>query len=323
MSNQNSPSTPWATLSFSAHLRDTPIDALEGAMAAAVDQLDALGALIAELEGVGGVETRDPALFGSTAARPELVVYTTPPHLESIEARGRSWASGMGLEVDVEPEVRTDDDWRDSWKKFYAHMIFGEGDLLLRPSWLERREGDPTCEIVLDPGRAFGTGYHESTRLCLEALMKLARQGERAARVLDLGCGSGILALAYAKRVVSDARPHLCFVDIDPEAVDTSRENVELNGLAVDDERIEFIVGGADATPQTFDLVIANIRPEVLVPHANEIRARVDTGGKLLLSGILLEESQRVHDAYASLGLEHLEQIEENDWCAQLWRRPT
>ncbi len=312
MSKENAETAPWATLTLRA-----PNSSGGENDSGLVDLLDALGAMLAEHPGVGGVETRDPALFGASVEAPELVVYTTPPHVEELELRARQRGAAMGLELDVHAQVRTDDDWRDSWKNFYTHIILGEGDLLLRPSWLERREGDPERELVLDPGRAFGTGYHQSTRLCLELLMQRAREGFAPAAVLDLGCGSGILGIAWAKRAA--AQSELVFVDIDPEAVDTARENVEINALL---ERSRFAVGGAGALDERFALVIANIRPEVLDPFAEAIVEHVAPGGELLLSGILNEEGDRLVARYTALGLELLGRPELEDWCALWWRRP-
>src|SRR5690606_13608181 len=189
---------PWATLTLESLASGDPSEG-STADAALVDAFDALGALLAELGEVGGVETRDPALIGASVQRPELVVYLRPEQLEAVEVLALRYAQGMGLELRATGRVRTDDDWRDSWKRFYQPMLFGGGSLLLRPSWVERRADDPECELVIDPGRAFGTGLHESTRLCLELSLSRAAAGFAPARVLDLGCGSGILGLAMAR----------------------------------------------------------------------------------------------------------------------------
>ena len=147
----------------------------------------------------------------------QLIVYTAPAALDGLRPRIDRLAAALNLTLDVEAAVRDDDDWRDSWKQFYAPIILGGGALLLRPSWIPRRPDDPEREIVLDPGRAFGTGQHESTRLCLDLACGL--EGRSPAQVLDLGCGSGILAIAAARlfptaeRIVAGL-PHSVDVDV-------------------------------------------------------------------------------------------------------------
>lgn len=310
--------TPWATLTLEP-LAGGDAAAADGDDAAWVDAFDALGALLAELPAVGGVETRDPALIGATVERPELVVYLRPEDLEAVEPMALRYAQGMGLQVMAKGRVRDDDDWRDSWKQFYQPMVFGKGSLLLRPSWVERRADDPERELVIDPGRAFGTGLHESTRLCLEVSLARVKEGFAPRRVLDLGCGSGILGLAVAR--VTEPSPHLTFIDHDPEAVETSRENAELNGL---ESSATFETGEPDGfADQRFDLVFANIRPSVLIPHAEDIASRVDAGGELILSGILIEEGDEVAAAYEGRDLDLVDRPRMNDWCALHYRKAT
>lgn len=302
-------SEPWATLTLR--------EATPSGEASVVDLLDALGGMLALDDAVGGVETRDPELFGAEVKVPDLVVYTTPPHLERLEAQAGKAARKMGLELLAATDVRTDDDWRDSWKQYYQRTSLADGRLLLRPSWLEREADDPARELVLDPGRAFGTGLHESTRLCLDALLREVEPTQGPTRVLDLGCGSGILGLALL--CASDAVEQVLFVDIDPESVDTARENAELNSQL---SRSRFQAGVLeDLEDEHFEFVLANIRPSVLVPQAQGIAARVKEGGDLLLSGILIEEGAEVAAAYEGMGLELFARHELNDWCALHYRR--
>lgn len=280
---------PWATI----RVHPTTAPGLD-----ATELLDTLGLLLVEHAEIGGVEHRDPGTLVG-APHPELWVYTTPPSLDGAQARIAVLAERLGLRVELTAEVHHDDDWRESWKQFYPPTVLGDGAVLLRPSWVERRPGDPEREVVLDPGRAFGTGLHQSTRLCLDRLCALWAEGLRPRTILDLGCGSGILALTAA-RLFPEAR--LRAVDMDPEAVETTRENVELNGLL---ERIELATGTVHSEGgPAVDLLIANIRPEVLIPGAPEIRERVAPGGRVLLSDILVEEAAEVREAYVRQGLE-------------------
>lgn len=248
---------------------------------------------------VGGVERRDPGTLGGTSSV-ELWAYTTPPQVETVVSAVVSLADTMQLTVTTAVELRDDDDWRDSWKQFYPPRVVGDGALLLRPSWVERRPTDPAREVVIDPGRAFGTGLHESTQLCLDRLCALHAEAAQSPEVvLDLGCGSGILGLA-AVRLFPSAR--VWAIDFDPEAVETTRENVEHNGLQDRFTLQTGIVDDLDA-PQA-QLVLANIRPSVLIPAAASIRARVAPGGRAVLSGILIEEAPAVRAAYQAQGLD-------------------
>lgn len=264
------------------------------------DRLEAMGAVLALTATVSGVESRDASTL-EHPERPELLIYTIPAHLGRVERQARELGASMGLELRIDGETRTDDDWHDTWKRFYAPIVLGDGALLVRPSWIDRRPEDPPREIVLDPGRAFGTGLHASTRLCLDRASALFDAGlPSPARVLDLGCGSGILALACARLFSPTTR--VVAVDTDAEATATTTENAERNALA---DRLETITGDLRAVPAStsFDLVFANIRPDVLVPLAPRLVRRLSPGGKLTLSGLLNEEADEVAAAYAAVGL--------------------
>jgi ribosomal protein L11 methyltransferase len=280
---------PWATVRI--QLRDGEVD--EGA----IDRLDALGLLLADDAAVGGVERRDAGTLVG-APWPELWAYTTPPGLDAVVAAAAALATRLGLSITTEVEVRHDDDWRESWKRFYQPQVLGEGALLLRPSWVARRPGDPEREVILDPGRAFGTGLHQSTQLCLRRLCALWAAGLRPRTVIDVGCGSGILVLAAA-RLFPEAR--LWALDYDPEAIETAEENAAQNGVH---ERLTLWVGTAEALDvPPMDLLVANIRPEVLIPAAPRLRGLLAPGARVLLSGILVEEAPPVRAAYAAAGL--------------------
>lgn len=283
---------PWATVRVCL-----PADGHRETDGSAIDRLDTLGLLLAADAAVGGVERRDAGTLVG-APQPELWVYTTPAGLEPVVARIATLATTLGLATTTEIEVHHDDDWRESWKRFYQPQVLGEGVLLLRPSWVERRPGDPEREVILDPGRAFGTGLHQSTRLCLHRLCGLWSEGLRPRTVIDVGCGSGILVLTAAQ-LFGQAR--LWALDYDPEAIETAEENAAINGVG---ERLSLWVGTAEALDvPPMDLLIANIRPEVLIPAAPRLRGLMAPGGRVLLSGILVEEAPPVRAAYEALGL--------------------
>lgn len=221
------------------------------------------------------------------------------------EARAQ-WSSlapllaAAGVEPAAPPIERAlaDADWRDSYKAHFHAWQFGR--LHWVPVWEREKFTVPPGEAVLwlDPGLAFGTGNHETTRLCVERLVTLAQQGGTTGRVVDAGCGSGILALSAAllgfRRVVG--------FDNDPEAIRISEENAALNGLA---GRVHFLVGdlvsGLANEVGTADVLLANIQADVLMRFAPGLVGAVAPGGTLVLSGILAQENGQVRGVFEAL----------------------
>lgn len=314
---------PWATLLVQLRGRSEGEAAAEGIeageMAEASERLEALATLIAEDPRASGVETRDASTLGNRCEIPELTIYTDPTGLEGLVAEVERLAAELRLPLRLTPAVRTDDDWRDTWKQFYAPIVIAAATttLLVRPSWIDRRDGDPTLELVLDPGRAFGTGQHETTRLCLEVLVRLKDGGAAPDRVLDLGCGSGILALAAARLF---PRAAVVAADNDPDAADTAAENAAANGL---EDRLEIRAATVLELSDSFDLILANIRPGVLIPIAGDLARRLAPGGTLVLSGVLGEEAEAVLAAYAAAGLACVDRRDLAEWCALVLRAAT
>jgi len=255
--------------------------------------------------GAAGIEERD----ATTLAPPppgcaELLVWVAPDEVDRL--LGRVAASGLP-EARVARRDREEDEWRDAWKRYFTARRVGR--FVLVPSWEAYRPGPDEIVLHLDPGRAFGTGGHASTRLCLEAI-----GGEGAcARFLDVGCGSGVLAIACAARF---SRAVGVGVDVDPDAIEVSRENAGRNGVA---DRIRFSTAGLEALDGAFDLVTANIQPEVLIPMAPLLSAR--TAGRLILSGILVEAAPAVEAAFLRAGLQRAEVRDEEGWRALVMAR--
>ncbi|MEY4686865.1 MAG: hypothetical protein RIR76_888 [Verrucomicrobiota bacterium] len=221
---------------------------------------------------------------------------------ESETQAGEEWTrlapllAAGGVAPLTTPAVRAlgDADWRDSYKAHFHPWRFER--LHWVPVWLRDSYALPTGDKVLwlDPGLAFGTGNHETTRLCVERLVVRAREQGVKDRVIDAGCGSGILALSAALLGYSEIEGF----DNDAEAVRVSGENAELNRLA---GRVQFAVGDlvTGLASRQAGVVLANIQADVLMRFANELVGAVAPGGTLILSGILAHENEVVRAAFS------------------------
>jgi ribosomal protein L11 methyltransferase len=224
---------------------------------------------------------------------------------DTRDALGHLQAFGLGPIGELTARVVDDKDWLESWKAEFVPIHIGA--FVVRPTWSEPA-GD-AVEIVLDPGMAFGTGLHPTTQQCLEALSTLPLEGKS---VLDVGTGSGILAIAAAKRGASP----VVAVDTDTIAVDAARESAVANGVA-----IPVGVGSAADVPGRFEVVIANIVAPVLQRIAPHLAARLASGGTLLLAGITAPAEAATREAFSHVRLEVLDRNERDDWVALALRR--
>ena len=253
------------------------------APAAEVDEIAAL--LAEEIEAAAaGTEIRgDEVVFWAPLVGAEQVALETRAALAVLAGQG---AGVDPARVRTQPAV-PEEEWRDAWKKYFHVTRIGRRTVIV-PSW-ERHDAAPGEIVVeLDPGMAFGTGTHASTRLVLEELERLADAGAAPDRILDVGAGSGILAIAAAKtwpaaRVVA--------VDNDPIAVRTCAENCAANGVG---ERVESAPTPVEDVPGTFPLVLANIQAHVLRALKAGLVARCAPGGTLILSGLLTPQAEPV-----------------------------
>ncbi|NMB76434.1 MAG: 50S ribosomal protein L11 methyltransferase [Myxococcales bacterium] len=192
-------------------------------------------------------------------------------------------------------------DWATAWRAH--HRAVRAGRFFVHPEWVSA--AGEACPVLIDPGMAFGTGLHPTTRMCLLGLDRALP----ARRVLDLGCGSGVLALAAARAGV----PEVWAVDNDPEACRVTAENAERNGL----ERVLTIRQGDIETAEgTFDLVLANILSGPLVAMAPGVARRIVPDGRVLLSGLLQEEAPEVTSAYRAVGFQLEHEQHEDEWVA-------
>jgi ribosomal protein L11 methyltransferase len=224
-----------------------------------------------------------------------------------------------------EPQLRIlrEEDWAHAWKKFYKPMRIGQR-VVLKPTWEDFSPEPGDLVVELDPGMAFGTGLHPTTRLCVAALEATIQLGDQ---VLDVGTGSGVLAIVAAKLGASA----IVATDIDPVAVEVARENIEINGLALAPAGLIDVRQGSVPAGMAgrFQVLVANILAEVIaglfdaqydnVPLFEPLAA----GGTMILSGIIEERAFLVEEAAARHGLAVVRREQEGDWVALFVRRST
>jgi ribosomal protein L11 methyltransferase len=201
------------------------------------------------------------------------------------------------------------EDWAESWKKHFQPMEIGRA-LLIRPSWSKRRPKKARQEIVLDPGLSFGTGQHPTTKFCLEQLV-LLRQGGTKQAFLDMGTGSGILAIAAAKLGYAPVQAF----DFDPEAVRIARANAEQNRVlkSVHITRKDLTTIPVKPARQ-FDVICANLIYDLLVEQKGRIINRLKPGGHLILAGILQTQFAQVRSVFEHAGLRMTRHQVEKEW---------
>jgi ribosomal protein L11 methyltransferase len=199
------------------------------------------------------------------------------------------------------------DDWADRWRDFHKPLLVA-GRLWLRPSWEPPRED--AIDVVVDPGQAFGTGAHPTTRLCLGFLCELEATGEAGGELVDLGTGSGVLAIAAAKLGWGPIRGY----DHEPAALEAAAVNAEANGVTVSLERMNL----RERLPEPAPTVVANMTAPILKAVAGQMDAPPPV---LVCSGLLPSEQDEVATAFAGVGLGEAERRQDGDWAALLLRR--
>jgi ribosomal protein L11 methyltransferase len=266
-------------------------DWLEIVVPTAVASCEDVGSLLAD-------ELAD-ARRGTQLRSGEVVFWVEFPDGERVLAETRAFVTKLaerGIAVDpsavrAQPAV-PEEEWRDAWKKYF-HVTRLTRQIVVVPSWESHEPESDDLPVHLDPGQAFGTGAHATTRLVLEELQRLADNGETFSSVLDVGAGSGILSIAA---LLFWPGSNAAAIDIDPIAIGAIAENAERNGLS---ERIAASTTPVGQVGGEFDLVLANIQADVLLALRAEIAEHVAKGAPLILAGLLRNQAQHVADTYA------------------------
>jgi ribosomal protein L11 methyltransferase len=234
---------------------------------------------------------------------------------EVAAALGHLQAFGLRPIGELRTRIVHETDWAEAWKAYFPVMRIGRR-LVIRPTWRRHRRRPDDVVLALDPGMAFGTGLHPTTRLCLAAVEVLADgDGLAGARVLDVGCGSGILAIAALRLGAATALG----VDTDPIAIEATLANGARNALR---RRLRAREGSVPTGEPPFDVVLANLIAGVLVQLAPALRDELRPGGVLLASGIFSDREAEVRAAFEAAGLVVGARTTEGDWVALEARRP-
>ncbi len=246
------------------------------------------------------------AYFGDVADTCQLVaeietVFGTIPAFAEHDFRVKSVKS-----------VRNED-WAEGWKQNFSTFHVGKS-LVVRPSWEKYNPTPGEVVIEIDPGMAFGTGTHGTTQLCLEMIAELLDNSESSVKMLDVGTGSGILALGAAALGCTE----IVATDIDPVACKVAQENIDTNKYS---RQIEVSSNSLEIITGKFDLLVANIMAEENIRLKHDFIEHLRADGWLVLSGILKEKEQMVVAAFADLALELLQSRYQDEWVCLLFRR--
>lgn len=249
----------------------------------------------------GSVQTDEP---------PSISAYVPPGAEEGVETLMSALRDKGAL--DVTTELVPEENWAESWKQFFKPTHIGT--FLVRPTWEPCDLGLNDIEIVLDPGQAFGTGDHPTTKMCLQLIQSemVRRPG---ASVADIGCGSGILSIGALKL----GAEHAIAVDLDPLSTEATLENGQRNGVAIDAR----LGKGFDPIAEgiAFDLVVSNIISAALISLAPEAATRVKRGGAWIVSGIILANWPDVRAKAEASGFSLETELQDGEWIGATFRR--
>ena len=271
--------------------------------------------------GHGGVAIEAEGGFnpdeGEAPPIPQMVTLKTylPVNSSTQERRNRidlgvRLVAHVGPVSSLKEKELDEEDWENSWAQHF-HVLHVGQRTVIRPTWRQYEAKDSEIVVNLDPGMAFGTGHHPTTRMCLELLEDLVKPGMD---VLDVGCGSGILSIAVAELGAKS----VLGLEIDSVAVRVAKQNVRDNGMNHTVRVAQGTLPHADARAHSYDMAVANISTKVVSELAHELVSALRPGGRIIASGILLEGKDQVEQALASAGGRLERTLADGDWVTMV-----
>ncbi len=220
--------------------------------------------------------------------------------------------SALNIKADVSAEGVNEDDWAESWKQYYKPISLGKVTIV--PAWEEYQARDGEIIVKMDPGMAFGTGTHETTRLVMRLMQDEIHGGER---VLDVGTGSGILSICASKLGAKWVNAY----DIDPVAVKVARENAVADGCENITVGVSDLLRGVDRSAGKYDFCVANIVADIIIRMLPDIDGYLTDTAPLILSGIIEPRADEVRQKATQCGFAIIKEAKENDWIAMLLKK--
>ncbi len=235
-------------------------------------------------------------------------------NLEEYVAFVREKLAYLQIDAEIELKGHNEQDWENSWKQYYSPISLGR--ITIVPAWQkeEYKVAEGELAVYMDPGMAFGTGTHETTRLVIRLLDKYMREGDS---VLDVGTGSGILSICAAKLGAGSA--FAC--DLDPVAVKVARENVADSGFTNIECEVSDLLKSVKKIDGGYRVILANIVADIILRLNPDIKAYMSDDGIYIISGIIAPRADEVLASLTLWGFEVIERISENDWCAMAVRK--
>lgn len=261
-----------------------------------------------DLDGVYG-DLIDAELLARDRTVASVSVFI-PMEKSPAESEGfiRQRFAELNIPATIELIGVNEEDWADSWKQYYKPIKTGKR-IVIVPVWEKYDKAEEELVVLMDPGMAFGTGTHETTRLCASLLEKYQREGDK---MLDVGCGSGILAICAAKLGASE-----CFAcDIDPVSVRIANENAEINETPQVRAEVSDLLRSVPKISGGYDICCANIVADVIIRMAPDIGEYLADDAYLIVSGIITERAEEVVSALDAAGLKLHDELRENGWFA-------
>ncbi|MDY6016367.1 MAG: 50S ribosomal protein L11 methyltransferase [Oscillospiraceae bacterium] len=255
---------------------------------------------------IAGIDLIDEDLLAKDRTKGIVHIYISPEEnpAEAVSFLTERYTA-EGIDAEIDKTACKNEDWENNWKKYFKPMPIGER-LLIRPVWEQEYDAGNRAVLHLEPGLAFGSGTHDTTRLCLETLEKYANPGKT---VLDIGCGSGILSVASLLLGADKALG----VDIDALAVKTARENGRTNGF--DEPRFTVLQGSTtDKVTGRYDIIVANIVADIIINLCRDVKNFMNPGAVFITSGIIVPREDDVLRAFEENGLAVKARHESGGW---------